>query len=207
MCKSTERVTAETGEPVNYSKGSPAMVDNSGSLKTMRIIITMLGAATLALVITTINFAVENNNSTATTTMMLPMTRPPEGTNPCEGKKPNAPNVACVVDEVLMTGEQSGTNVTKGYKGDRNTTVEPITVPYYQVGLCPVNVHWHLGAEHYSVGEFDETSTSPSDIQECRCLAGKEHLGFQCTLYDENDAKFTTAYNWQHCMGMEVGQT
>jgi hypothetical protein len=139
--------------------------------------------------------------------MMLPTTRPPEGTNPCEGKKPDAPNVACVVDEVLMTGEQSGTNVTKGYKGDRNTTAEPITVPYYQVGLCPVNVHWHLGAEHYSLGEFDETGTGPSDINERRRLAGKERLGFQCKLYDENDAKFTKAYNWQHCKDMEVGQT
>jgi hypothetical protein len=138
---------------------------------------------------------------------VLPTTRPPEGKNPCEGKKPDLPDVACVVDDVLMTGEQSGTNVTKGYKGNRNTTAVPITVPYFQVGLCPVNVHWHLGTEHYSLGEFDETGTGPSDIHERRRLAGKVRLGFQCKLYDEKDAKFTEAYHWQHCKDMEVGQT
>jgi hypothetical protein len=99
MCKSPERVTAETGAPVDYSKGSPAVAD-SGSLKTMRIITAVLGVATLALLATTIYFVVEDNDST--TAMFLPTTRPPQGTNPCEGKKPDAPNVACVVDEVLI---------------------------------------------------------------------------------------------------------
>jgi hypothetical protein len=61
MSKSPERVTAETFAPVDYSKGSPAVADNSGSLKTMRIIAAVLGAATLALLGTTIYFAVENN--------------------------------------------------------------------------------------------------------------------------------------------------
>jgi Delta carbonic anhydrase len=32
-------------------------------------------------------------------------------------------------------------------------------------------------------------------------------MGYQCKLYNENDPKFTTAYKWQHCVDMEVGQT
>jgi hypothetical protein len=31
--------------------------------------------------------------------------------------------------------------------------------------------------------------------------------GFQCHHYDAADAKFTTPYHWEHCVGMEVGQT
>lgn len=64
-----------------------------------------------------------------------------------------------------------------------------------------------LGAEHLSVGEFDETGTGPSDVNERRRLAGETRLGFQCKYYDNTDSKFTTQYNWQHCVDMEVGQT
>jgi hypothetical protein len=51
------------------------------------------------------------------------------------------------------------------------------------------------------------TGSGPSDINERRRLAGKTRQGYQCTLYDESDPKFTTAFNWQHCKDMEVGQT
>ena len=125
------------------------------------------------------------------------------GSNPRAGKKPDLPNVACVIDEVEMnyaTGEQAGANVTKGYVGSRNTTAVPITVPYRQVGLCPVNVHWHVGAEHYSLGEYDENGSGPvSD--------GGDRQGFQCKLYDETDEKFTKPYEWKYCKDMIVGQT
>ena len=120
---------------------------------------------------------------------------PPDGPNECEGKKPDLPNLQCIIDQIQQTGEQSGTNVTEGYQGDRNTSAVPITVPYYQAGLCPVNVHWHLGTEHLSVGEYDETGTGPSDVNERRRLAGETRLGYQCKLYDETDARFTTEYD------------
>ncbi len=132
---------------------------------------------------------------------------PPDGPNECEGKKPDLQDLQCIINQIQQTGEQSGTNVTEGYQGDRNTTAEPITVPYYQAGLCPVNVHWHLGTEHLSVGEYDETGTGPSDVNERRRLAGETRLGYQCKLYDEADARFTTEYDWKHCEDMEVGQT
>lgn len=35
-----------------------------------------------------------------------------------------------------------------GYEGDFNATGRvPITDPFWKVGLCPVNVHWHLGGD------------------------------------------------------------
>ena len=91
--------------------------------------------------------------------------------------------------------------------GGLNTTWDPITAPYYQVGLCPVNVHWHLGAEHRSEGEYDETfdANGPSDSH--RHLAAGARQGFRCKHYDASDAKFTTEYDWQHCIGMHVGET
>lgn len=145
----------------------------------------------------------------------LPTTKGPTGDNPCAGKKPDLPNIDCVIDNVFQTGEQSGANVTKGYKGMKETDAVPITVPYYQVGLCPVNVHWHLGTEHYSLGEYDETGSGPaydetdSGPAYRRDLATKKKVrgGFQCTSYDASDEKFTKPYDWKHCVDMEVGQT
>merc|ERR1719199_1749070 len=88
-------------------------------------------------------------------------------------------------------------------------------------GLCPVNVHWHLGAEHLSVGQYDEHGDGPHDDYELatddghhRLLAshrqlasGGVRLGYQCRHYDETDQKFTAPYEWEHCVDMMVGQT
>jgi len=136
------------------------------------------------------------------------------GENPCAGNKPVDAfkagdgyfnNVDCTLaDGVLNSLEQSGIEVTKGYKGDFNTTGrEPITIPYWQAGLCPVNVHWHLGTEHKSKGEYDEYGMGPAH----RRLAKDARKGFQCRKYDSTDPKFTTEYEWQHCVGMHVGET
>merc|ERR1712157_544632 len=97
---------------------------------------------------------------------------------------------------------------TKGYAGDLKTVQTPISVPYYETDLCPVNVHWHLGTEHLSMGEYDEDGSGPSSIEHRRKLAGKTRQGFQCHHYDSEDPKFTTHYEWKHCdSSMEVGQT
>ena len=170
---------------------------------------------TIGCLIATIILATKDNSSSTTAPRMSStqsatdvIRGPPTGDNVCAGKKIDLPNAQCVIDQVYQTGEQAGANVTKGYNGLRNTTVEPITKPYYQAGLCPVNVHWHLGAEHLSVGEYDENGKGPSEIKERRRLAGKERQGFQCSLYDESDEKFTKPYEWKHCdSSMEVGQT
>jgi hypothetical protein len=91
----------------------------------------------------------------------------------------------------------------------------PNTKQYFQSSMCPVNVHWHLGSEHYSYGEFDENGDGPhGNIPRPdwanRDLAGAGESvpdGFRCHHFDETDAKFTTKYEWKHCKGMEVGET
>ena len=64
-----------------------------------------------------------------------------------------------------------------------------------------MNVHWHIGAEHYSKGEYDENGSGPIDFHEGR-------QGFQCSFYDKDDPAFNAPqYPWKHCIGMTVGQT
>jgi len=141
--------------------------------------------------------------------------------NPCAGKKP-APNSGfdnfeCIQQGVIEATEQSGTDVTLGYVGNLNSSNRtPITEPYWKKGLCPVNVHWHLGAEHRSEGEYDEEGKGPlkagtpndTDTTGGRRLAKKPvRYGYACKHYDPDDSKFTKEYEWQHCVGMYVGET
>mmetsp|Transcript_17861 Transcript_17861/g.40856 ORF Transcript_17861/g.40856 Transcript_17861/m.40856 type:complete len:381 (-) Transcript_17861:261-1403(-) len=152
-----------------------------------------------------------------------------EAPNVCYKSKIDLPNIECMIDALddgadvteVQVGPQAGGNVTKGYNGGLEVDVVPITSPYYQKGLCPVNVHWHLGTEHYSAGEYDceshddehrelmeEHMCGPSEIHERRKLAGKARQGYQCNLYDAEDEKYTKPYEWKYCdKSMEVGQT
>ena len=57
---------------------------------------------------------------------------------------------------------QAGANVTAGFTGMVDTTgvyVERGSLK--AAGMCAVNVHWHEGAEHLSVGEYDEHGSGP----------------------------------------------
>ncbi|KAL3808595.1 hypothetical protein ACHAXA_006556 [Cyclostephanos tholiformis] len=141
--------------------------------------------------------------------------------NFCAGAKLAFDNKLCADLEVPTP--QAGANVTKGYVGDLDVgDLVPNTKPYWQSSMCPVNVHWHLGSEHYSVGQYDETGNGPNgniprpewanrDLSgtDSNATEGENQVqdGFRCLHYDPNDAKFTTPYNWQHCEGMEVGET
>jgi len=135
--------------------------------------------------------------------------------NPCAGKKPydaSTPgdgyfnNINCTLENGVVNAlEQAGANVTAGYQGDLDATGRvPINTSYLEAGLCPVNVHWHLGAEHYSAGQFDDDGKGPADS---RRLAADARLGFRCHHYDASDSRFTTEYNWQHCVDTHVGET
>jgi hypothetical protein len=147
--------------------------------------------------------------------------------NYCAAAKPDDDawgNFDC--SDAVDAVEQAGANVTKGFVGTiNNTDTPPIQTSYYQAGLCPVNVHWHLGAEHLSVGQFDESGSGPCDdyaiekdddkytgyrrLASCdrRLASGGVEMGFQCHHYTESDNKFTDEYDWEHCVDMEVGQT
>jgi len=147
--------------------------------------------------------------------------------NPCEGQKPYHfgpgdnyfKNSQCIKDGITQTLEQAGGNVTKGFKGllDAGDRV-PITKEYSEAGLCPVNVHWHLGAEHLSVGEYDEKGTGPANPQandapnpaEATKLYKSDHTvrrGFQCRHYDSSKEMFKPNYEWKYCKEMLVGET
>ena len=138
------------------------------------------------------------------------------GSNYCSGAKPTASawdNFACYTDGVATLVEQAGGDVTMNSDGTFSAAsndpegVEPLKKPYFEEGLCPVNVHWHLGAEHRSEGEFDEDGTGPSDSHR-KLLAGSEvRLGGRCYHYAASDPRFTTPYNWEHCVDMKVGET
>jgi hypothetical protein len=161
--------------------------------------------------------------------------------NYCAAAKPDDDavwgNFDCT-DAAAGAIEQAGANVTKGFVGAiNNSATPPILTDYYSAALCPVNVHWHLGAEHLSVGEFDEFGSGPCDdyaiykdddkydghAQEgysgyrrnlgssCgdrrKLASGGVELGYQCHHYTESDTKFTTPFDWHHCTDMVVGQT
>jgi len=127
---------------------------------------------------------------------------PPSGTNVCDGKKPKSgfDNFACAEDAV---NEQAAADVSSPFIGTKETTAEPIMTAYWQAGICPVNVHWHLGAEHRSAGEYDEDGKGPA---KARRAAGARQ-GLRCNKYNANDAKFTREYDWKHCKDMHVGET
>ncbi|KAL7528876.1 hypothetical protein ACHAWF_002745, partial [Thalassiosira exigua] len=133
--------------------------------------------------------------------------------NSCAGAKIASDNKLCVD---VGVAPQAGANITKGYVGGMDVgDLEPNTKPYFQSGMCPVNVHWHLGTEHYSAGEYDEFGDGPHGniarpewANRARDLAeGKILDGFRCNHYDAADEKFTKPYEWKHCVGMEVGET
>jgi len=131
-----------------------------------------------------------------------------EDDNKCAGADIALENKLCV--DLTVQQPQAGSNVTKGYVGGMDVgDIAPNTKPFIQSSMCPVNVHWHLGTEHYSVGEYDEAGDGPhGGIDLPRRL--DDHAvrdGFRCLHYDADDAKFTKEYQWQHCEDMEVGET
>jgi len=144
--------------------------------------------------------------------------------NPCTNQQPTSvaafQNKPYFKNGVRHAVEQAGGNVTKGFQGTLNAAGRtPITKQYHEVGLCPGNVHWHLGAEHYSVGEYDEQGTGSAGttdyidtagrLDSRRLAAGKARKGYQCHHYKNRGTytKFTKEYNWKHCVGSHVGET
>jgi len=180
-------------------------------------LVALFTTSTLVISAATLGFVVNDDSSSSAVMVEVPATKATTifGNNPCEGSKPidafeegdeYFKNQACLVDGVIDVLEQAGGDVSVGYTGQLDTgDRQPITEPYWNAGLCPVNVHWHLGAEHRSEGQFDEDGVGPGSSH--RRLGSDVRQGFQCHLYDEEDAKFTEEYDWKHCKGMVVGQT
>uniref|UniRef100_A0A7S2U9R3 Uncharacterized protein n=1 Tax=Attheya septentrionalis TaxID=420275 RepID=A0A7S2U9R3_9STRA len=121
--------------------------------------------------------------------------------NICKGTDPQLPPISCDSRDV---SRQSGVNVTKGYNVRLATDTKPLAVPFSEVrGLCPVNVHWHIGAEHLSEGEYDRNGVGPPPPPP-GISAGSR---LSCHYYDMKNPIFTKEYNWKYCRNMQVGQT
>ena len=207
------------------------MSDAKDTNSKLKAAVCVLGLSTVGLLASTIALAVQKNNDTAEVAPsanaevasasgagagMVPErfeteieTLFSQGVNTCAGAKLDFENIDCV--HTNGPGPQAGANVTKGFKGLMEVDVVPNTKEYWQSSMCPVNVHWHLGTEHYSVGEYDENGDGPHGnipAPEGRKLAeGEVQDGFRCHHYDASDEKFTKEYDWKHCIGMEVGET
>lgn len=214
----TSEVSTELRSMMNSNNGyAPAKSTRSNPFNNI------LAVASLALgiVVVCLSIAVVRTSQNEAKVLMyvsqIPTSKPPPGDNICKGTKVDLPNIACVVDEItkevdpnafaLGTAEQSGVNVTLGYQGGLDVDTVPITGAYWKQGLCPVNVHWHLGSEHYSVGQYDENGSGPSHADGHRKLAENARPGFQCHHFDATDSKFTTEYEWKHCVNTHVGET
>ena len=146
-------------------------------------------------------------------------------------------NAQCFRDNVVQTLEQAGANVTKGYVGGFNANGRvPITQNFADAGLCLVNVHWHLGAEHLSVGAngYDTHGSGPAGTGSHRMLAAAAaaaaaasgdasavsttrprasdptapvRQGYQCSHYKTMTAPQKVEYDWKYCEHMHVGET
>eukprot|EP00573_Skeletonema_grethae_P001606 CAMPEP_0201690232 /NCGR_PEP_ID=MMETSP0578-20130828/3698_1 /ASSEMBLY_ACC=CAM_ASM_000663 /TAXON_ID=267565 /ORGANISM="Skeletonema grethea, Strain CCMP 1804" /LENGTH=383 /DNA_ID=CAMNT_0048175149 /DNA_START=119 /DNA_END=1270 /DNA_ORIENTATION=+ len=207
--------------------------DNTSTLKAA---VGVLGLSTVALLGATIGLAVKSNSAApaaapapaddAMSAVAVPSvseatdfialrdgsTFLDDTDNVCAGAQLAVANKLCADLEVPTP--QAGGNVTKGYVGDLDVgDLVPITTSYQASNMCPVNVHWHLGTEHYSYGQFDENGdgphgTAPRPEWADRDLAGKDvRGGFRCHHYDAEDEKFTKPYEWKYCTNMEVGET
>ena len=157
----------------------------------------------------------------------LPQGRAHYGENPCIDPIDQAPLRADLGDidcEDASTGAQSATDVTKGAAGDRDPALAPI-VDYNDMGMCTVNVHWHIGAEHRSEGQYDENAafdhpnkdTYAGSHRRLASADGGMRIGHMCTkgkeLWEANDASVRNAdgsvneYDWKYCKDMHVGLT
>ena len=82
-------------------------------------------------------------------------------------------------------------------------------------------MHWHLGSEHLSVGQYDEKGTGPAVNNQSRNNSNADHpdmrrsleakpvdYGFRCHHYDAAKPEYTTPYEWEYCdSSTMVGET
>ena len=172
-------------------------------------------SAVLLLIPTTIlSILAQQRNQPLTTNF----SRPEDNT--CAGSQLPLANIDCIHTEgrrleanvtngAVQVGPQAGGNVTEGYKGKLEVDYVPNTKNYWESSMCPVNVHWHLGTEHYSLGQYDEAGKGPQRAQDASTVPDNQKVrpGYRCHHFDKDDRRFTTEYRWEHCINMQVGET
>ncbi len=106
---------------------------------------------------------------------------------------------------------QSPRNVTRGSPGEVDTPlVYTPTGAFNNAAMDPANLHFHLGAEHYSGGQYDvdfDYGKPPGSTDE-------ETPGRMCSIpmlkakFGLTDAQVDTPYAFQYCRGeTRVGST
>lgn len=115
---------------------------------------------------------------------------------------------------------QSPRDVTPGFVGEKPSRLPPSSIVTRVDTMALVNVHFHLGAEHRSEGEYD--TTKPSDDTEARRRLRRlldsgdpalplETHGYYCDqspgYVEKRDAGGLGEYAFEHCENVEVGQT
>ena len=231
MCKAPKEDEFRGAESAGASKGLMAGANLFG------IINAVLTCVVLGIVATRggdVTKKTTNNNAAAagtTTTLAIPdflKGYTHYGENPCIDpsidKAPLRNDLGDIDCEDASTGAQSATDVTKGAAGDRDPALAPI-VDYNDMGMCTVNVHWHIGAEHRSEGQYDENAafdhpnkdTYAGSHRRLASADGGMRIGHMCTkgkeLWEANDASVRNAdgsvneYDWKYCKDMHVGLT
>ena len=228
MCKAPKEDEFRGAESTGSAKGMMAGANLFG------LINAVLTCVVLGIVATRggdVTKKTTNNNAAATTTdpympSFLTGARG-FGNNPCidsTGQAPLRADLGDVDCEASTTGAQSATDVTKGAAGDLDPALAPI-VDYNDMGMCTVNVHWHIGAEHRSEGQYDENQSFDHPNKDTyagshRRLAsadGGMRIGHMCKagkdLWEANDPSVKNAdgtvneYDWKYCKDMHVGLT
>ena len=227
MCKAPKEDEFRGAESTGASKGLMAGANLFG------IINAVLTCVVLGIVATRggdVTKKTTNNNAAATTDPYMPSFLTGArgfGNNPCidsTGQAPLRADLGDVDCEASTTGAQSATDVTKGAAGDRDPGIAPV-VDYNDAGMCTVNVHWHIGAEHRSEGQYDEAAAFDHPNKDTyagshRRLASSDggmRIGHMCTkgkdLWEANDASVRNSdgsvneYDWKYCKDMHVGLT
>merc|ERR1719498_1660259 len=117
----------------------------------------------------------------------------------------------------------------KGYTHyGENPCLDPAIAPivdYNDKGMCTVNVHWHIGAEHRSGGQYDETAefdhpnkdTYAGSHRRLASADGGMRIGHMCVkgkeLWEAKDPSVRNTdgsvneYDWKYCKDMHVGLT
>ena len=202
----------------------------------------LFGLVNLALTAAVLGLVVHNNRATRKTTNIAATSEDAYlhllafGENPCidpatgegtlradtgEGFGVGLGDLDC---EHSQVGAQAGTDVTRGAVGMMDPSVGPVQ-DYNAAGMCTVNVHWHIGAEHKSTGEYDEDQEFDHPDKDTytgshRRLAsddGGMRIGHMCKagkdLWEASDASVRKSdgtvneYAWQYCKDMHVGLT
>ena len=243
MCKAPKEDEFRGAESTGSAKGMMAGANLFG------LINAVLTCVVLGIVATRggdVTKKTTNNAAGTTTTLSIPdffKGYAVYGENPCLGAETGArvnydgvgfgEGLGDLDCENSLVGAQAGTDVTKdklnaatdvGTAGAVSSALDPV-VDYNAAGMCTVNVHWHIGAEHRSEGEYDENQSFDHPNKDTyagshRRLAsadGGMRIGHMCKagkdLWEASDPSVRNTdgsvneYDWKYCKDMHVGLT